>query len=435
MHGRPIDTHSTSLLIELDSLADAARRSCCDDEPSASHHHPLIAAMAAVADGGGDHDGSSSDGGLPTSPRQPCWLAGAPAAAADGRAAAVVEVLCVLAQSYLMCFGLWAGLLAFMQSMFWHILGGLSVDYFAFAVLFSLTVLCPIILEARPVLRLYGRHEWVMMGVVPAAAALLALIPSQSVRTLFTGIWAAAAFAGLAGCLAGPASSALARRAPASLVIGCVMLQAMRLGWSGATPIVDSGFVGWYIAGCILAMLSAILLFMQRCGDGTPQAAEAAEQPYVCCERGHACWIWLFVGPVLGGAVSLTIAYFNHAGALPKYVGCKPFPACLVVILSITCGWLILALPRPAWSISSDVKSTESGFSRLKYLTGAADKVLWSVTAIGLLIGDVLLFEFHWILGAAILGMMFPAMVKAAHVWYTFGSYLDCRLLLGCVAD
>eukprot|EP01047_Picozoa_sp_COSAG01_P059062 COSAG01_NODE_7042_length_3379_cov_1.695732_3_plen_406_part_01 len=286
----------------LDS-ADMLRASKQPASPSSS------SPMAAVAGGGGDHDGSSSDGGLPTSPRQPCWLAGASAAAADGRAAAV-EVMCVLAQSYLMCFGLWAGLLAFMQSMFWHILGGLSVDYFAFAVLFSLTVLCPIILEARPVLRLYGRHEWVMMGVVPAAAALLALIPSQSVRTLFTGIWAAAAFAGLAGCLAGPASSALARRAPASLVIGCVMLQAMRLGWSGATPIVDSGFVGWYIAGCILAVLSAILLFVQRCGDGTPQAGEAAEQPYVCCERGHACWIWLFVGPVLGGAVSLTIAYF-----------------------------------------------------------------------------------------------------------------------------
>ena len=73
-------------------------------------------------------------------------------------------------------------------------------------------------------------------GAVPAAALALALYPDKDVRTAATAVAAASAVAGQVAAMAGPADGKLSQRVPASMTIGLLMLQAVRLGCSSAMP-------------------------------------------------------------------------------------------------------------------------------------------------------------------------------------------------------
>ena len=330
------------------------------------------------------------------------------------------DVWSVCAQSWLVGWGVWGSLVAFLQSVWWHFLDSktLGISMYGIGMLFGLTTLVGAgafcmnlcIERLRPCLRFFVYHHWIWQGAVPAAALALALYPDKDVRTAATAVAAASAVAGQVAAMAGPADSRLSQRVPASMTIGLLMLQALRIGWSSATPTVDAGFAEYRLYGCVLGVAAAVSLFLEGAAtttlDGTPSTPHStlnARNDGLCqapatTGAGRLCWVWMLVGPVQAGAATLTLAFFSNAGAMPKYVGWAPFPGCLVVL-----GGMILG-----WGLCAFLCSAERGDS--------ATALLSIVTALGLLLGSVLLFTVHSIAGAAVLSIVFPSLWTV--VWF-----------------
>ena len=156
------------------------------------------------------------------------------------------DVLSVLAQSYLAGWGMWGSLLAFFQSFWWHFLDSKNLGISIYAIGMLLTVFMGIFLvgfsfnccinAARPIFDMGIEYHWVFQGVIPAVAMLLSMIPHGKVRTLMTVVASASALAGLNGAMASAEDSKLSQRVPTTMVLGLLMLQAVRLGCSSAMP-------------------------------------------------------------------------------------------------------------------------------------------------------------------------------------------------------
>jgi len=249
------------------------------------------------------------------------------------------DVWSVCAQSWLVGWGVWGSLVAFLQSVWWHFLDSktLGISMYGIGMLFALTTLVGAgafcmnlcIERLRPCLHFFVRHHWIWQGAVPAAALALALYPDKDVRTAATAVAAASAVAGQVAAMAGPADSRLSQRVPASMTIGLLMLQALRIGWSSATPTVDAGFAEYRLYGCVLGVAAAVSLFLEHAGErtlagtSTQHSTLNARNDGLCqapatTGAGRLCWVWMLVGPVQAGAATLTLAFFSNAGAMPK---------------------------------------------------------------------------------------------------------------------
>jgi hypothetical protein len=296
----------------------------------------LTKPMSAAADDARESTaGASESTGLVENPA----VAGGGAVVAVQKPPFWRDVLSCTAQAYVVGWGVWGSLVAFFQSLWWHFLGDLGLSIYAIGVLFSLTVMVGCVAfsmnlcidQMRPCLRFFIRHHWIWQGAVPAVAMAVALHPTHDVRTAATATAAAAAVLGLAAAMAGPPTGKLSQRVPASMTLGILILQSMRVGWSSATPTLDYGYAAWQLYGCALGLIAAVSLYLEGAAFTTPSgakleddldvklsAAEDRRRSLGNCQSGRLCWAWLFVGPLLAGSSTLTLAFFTHPGAMPK---------------------------------------------------------------------------------------------------------------------
>ncbi len=321
------------------------------------------------------------------------------------------------AQAFVVGWGLWGSFVAFLQSLWWHFLDAknLGLSIYAVGVLFSLTVLVGLLAfalnlcieSARPCLKFFICHHWIWQGAVPACAMAIALYPDPHVRTAATATASASAVLGQHAAMAGNANGKLSQRTPACMTLGILILHSMRIGWSSATPTLDYGYAPWHLYGCAFGFIAAVSLYLEEAAltsplgtkldpDSDANVEEKERRSRPNCKSGRLCWAWLFAGPLLAGSTTLTLAYFTHPGAMPKYVGWAPFPGSLVVIFGIVLGWTLCA----------GIASQESSAKALLPLTVAAR----------LFIGSLLLFFAHSIVGAFVLALTFPSMWML--VWF-----------------
>jgi endonuclease/exonuclease/phosphatase family metal-dependent hydrolase len=398
----------------------------------------LTKPMSAAADDARESTaGASESTGLVENPA----VAGGGAVVAVQKPPFWRDVLSCTAQVYVVGWGVWGSLVAFFQSLWWHFLGDLGLSIYAIGVLFSLTVMVGCVAfsmnlcidQMRPCLRFFIRHHWIWQGAVPAVAMAVALHPTHDVRTAATATAAAAAVLGLAAAMAGPPTGKLSQRVPASMTLGILILQSMRVGWSSATPTLDYGYAAWQLYGCALGLIAAVSLYLEGAAFTTPSgdkleddldvklsAAEDRRRSLGNCQSGRLCWAWLFVGPLLAGSSTLTLAFFTHPGAMPKCecdnllvilktasrfhclthgwlsyadVGWEPFPGGVVVVGGIVLGWGLCAFTTSA--------GRDAEIRRI---------LLPLTVAGGVLLGSVLLFSAHNISGAFVLALIFPSM-------------------------
>ena len=68
-------------------------------------------------------------------------------------------------------------------------------------------------------------------------------------------------------------TSELSERVPATMTIGILMLQSMRLGFSSVTPPIDGGGnTGWapyQIYACLIGLAAAVSLFLENAATTT----------------------------------------------------------------------------------------------------------------------------------------------------------------------
>ena len=226
-----------------------------DDNPLSDKRpqpEPEAEAGEAEAEGVPPERAPSMGGGMPSPEAPPLWR----------------DVLSVLAQSYLAGWGMWGSLLAFFQSFWWHFLDSKNLGISIYAIGMLLTVFMGIFLvgfsfnccinAAQPIFDKGIEYHWVFQGVIPAVAMLLSMIPNGKVRTFMTVVASASALAGLNGAMAAAEDSKLSQRVPTTVVLGLLMLQAVRLGCSSAMP-------SYGEHGCLHTTLLAARLTAWRC--------------------------------------------------------------------------------------------------------------------------------------------------------------------------
>lgn len=324
----------------------------------------------------------------------------------------VREVLGCVAQVYLCAWGVWAGLIGFFQSVWWHFLDSrtLGISVPALTVLFVLLVATggvfacadPCRVPLRPCLDFCAQRIWIWQFFVPAIASVSAMSADKTVRTVAMAVATGSAVGGQAALFAVPSHTRLAKRSPAALVLGLLALQSIRIAWASSLPVVDHGFGGWRIGGCTVALLASCYLFAGFNSGATESATSTTiDDP----ERqraqlnGRHVWAWLLLGPVLAGALTLSLTFFTNAGAAPKYVhavGYSPldFSGYCITVGSICAGWLLLRLDA-SWEHRGPA-------------------MLPALVAVLLICGGGLLYALHSILGVVCLGLALPALWHVA---------------------
>ena len=104
----------------------------------------------------------------------------------------------------------------------------------------------------------------------------LAAIPW--VRLIVVALATGTGVGGQGGVVISHPNSALARRGPASLILGLLLMHGMRIGWGSASPMMDFGFVAGKIVGCILAILAGVLLFVEKAHQPPTELSAKAEE-------------------------------------------------------------------------------------------------------------------------------------------------------------
>ena len=139
--------------------------------------------------------------------------------------------------------------------------------------------------------------------------------------TELTVVASTSAIAGLCGAMASAEDSKLSQRVPTTTVLGSLMLQAVRLACSSAMPSYDAGYTAWTVIAALLGTATAVSLGQERAfetmPDGKPakistRVLEARAQEDGLCQDGRLCWVWMLVGPLVGGTTTLSLAYFTH---------------------------------------------------------------------------------------------------------------------------